>query len=362
MSYSGSCSRSRASRSFVCSSSRRSGPGSGGTSGIALSRKSSTRSLVPREVGQRERVRDDGDDVGVFGVELEAVLELLHRDAEREEGGDGAARVRERADVFAERPGAKERRLLQLDPERRGIDSRLEGPLREQEGAEGVDRAESEAIERAARLFEASLASGIPLAAGRRFEGGLEPASQMGRRLAREGDGREVLGAGLSGREKREHPVDQHRRLAGARAGLDEQRHVERRSDLVAGGPVGETGRALAGEGHQTPLRWIARNGSSRGSARSESLFLAARAAAAATSPQIERKAQNRQSAASAVWGKEPEATRANRSSSVSSTRAACGVELEPLHLSLAGREEVAGRHVRRGRPGAREERRGGPP
>ena len=61
-----------------------------GRAELLFLRKSSISRSYSREVRQRERVRDDGDDVGVFGVELEAVLELFHRDAEREEGGDGA--------------------------------------------------------------------------------------------------------------------------------------------------------------------------------------------------------------------------------------------------------------------------------
>ena len=206
------------------------------------------------------------------------------------------------------------------------------------------------------------LRGGIRLAPGRRFERGLEPASQMGRRLAREGDGREVLGTGLSGRQKREHPVDQHRRLAGTRTGLHEQRHIQRGSDLVAGGLVGETARRLASEGHQTPLRSIARIGSSRGSPGSDSLFRSARATLSATSPQIDRKGQNRQSDSSAVWGKDPEATRLNRSSSVSSTRALRRIEGEPLHLPLARRKDVARGHVLDANAGAREKRGGGSP
>ena len=65
---------------------------------------------------------------------------------------------------------------------------------------------------------------------------------------------------------------------------------------------------------------------------------------------------------ASAVWGKEPEATREKRSSSVPSTAASDAVHLEALHPALAGRQEVARRDLGSRRPGAREELRRGPP
>ena len=54
-------------------------------------------------------------------------------------------------------------------------------------------------------------------------EQALDPAAKLGRRAAREGGEHDALRIG-AGEDERRHPMRQHRRLARARAGDDEQR------------------------------------------------------------------------------------------------------------------------------------------
>ena len=70
----------------------------------------------------------------------------------------------------------------------------------------------------------------------------LEPLAktpgQFGSRLLREGDRRDLAGAGLAGAHERGHPVNHAGGRAGARRCLDEHAPVERRTDRFAGGGV----------------------------------------------------------------------------------------------------------------------------
>ena len=279
-----------------------------------------------REVRKGERVRDHGLDVRVLRIELEALGELAHSHAEGEEVRDGAAGVRARADVLAEGLGPEERRLLELDLQRGRVDSGFQRPFAEEERAEGVDRADREAVERGARVLGPREALRIALLRRDLLEGGLEPPPELRRRLARERDGRDVPGKGLAREEEREHPLDEHRRLAGPGARLDEERAVEVGADRPPGLGIrqGRAGRRVGR--HQTSLRRIERTGSRRASSSGASRLAAACADTSATFPQIARNAQNRQSPASAVCGKEPEATREKRSSRVPSTAASDAV------------------------------------
>jgi len=67
---------------------------------------------------------------------------------------------------------------------------------------------------------------------------------QLGRRLLGERDHHQLVDVHLAAREQLDHPVDEHRRLAGPRGGLDCEIGVEVVGDPVAGRLVGQHRRA----------------------------------------------------------------------------------------------------------------------
>src|SRR5689334_20946941 len=94
-------------------------------------------------------------------------------------------------------------------------------------GAEGVDGPGEQPLEMRQRGLEAGAPRRLGLVAQPALELELEPRAQLGRRLAREGDGGHALDLVASGRDARGHPAGEALRLAGSGARLDEQRQVE---------------------------------------------------------------------------------------------------------------------------------------
>ena len=89
-----------------------------------------------------------------------------------------------------------------------------------------------------------ALALGRVLLRGERaLQRELEPAAQLRRRLAREGDGRHLLHLVVALQHALGHALGQALGLAGACARFHEQVDVQARADKVAGRPVGHCAR-----------------------------------------------------------------------------------------------------------------------
>ena len=137
-----------------------------------------------------------------------------------------------------------------------GIDSRLERTLGEEERAEGVDRADREAVERAARVLDgASCARRSFSVRAAVLEGGLEPPPQVRGRLARERDGRDVLGAGLP--RRRSASIRSTSIVVLPEPAPASTRSVRSSSVRIAwrASASGQRVRRRAARGHQTSLR-----------------------------------------------------------------------------------------------------------
>ena len=68
-----------------------------------------------------------------------------------------------------------------------------------------------------------------------RLQRQVKPSAQLGRGLAREGDGSDVLDLVGAGRDAGSHALGEHLRLAGAGAGFDEQVGLQLLADDAAG-------------------------------------------------------------------------------------------------------------------------------
>ena len=133
--------------------------------------------------------------------------------------------------------------VVHLDARRQaGLDrERGEDPLRERSAG---CRSRRRRARRAPRAPLRSTASRVAALAARRSSSLAHTIAQLGRGLLGEGDrGDARIGTGRSGPSavtQLDDPLDEHGRLAGARAGLDEQRLVEPRADRITRGAIGE--------------------------------------------------------------------------------------------------------------------------
>ena len=123
-----------------------------------------------------------------------------------------------------------------------GVEAGLERALAQEGGGEGVDGGDGRALEVGGRGQEA-LALVLCLCA---LQGVLDALAQAQLQLAggllREGDGDDAVEGGAAGPDEGEDAAHQDRGLAGAGAGLEQERGVEVAHHAVADGLVG--GRA----------------------------------------------------------------------------------------------------------------------
>ncbi len=233
---------------------------------------------LQRGVGHTRRLdpdrRDRGSEVGrrrrLAGVDRKALgkprvgelRDLLDRDAGAQDLGEKGGRPAAVPAVAARRPVGVEQPRQPVAPEtltkqlRRdlvelhegGIDTRLDRPLAQQPGGEGVNG-------RDRGVVEARQGKREPLTQGRRlgvagqypFEAAADALAKFAGGLFGEGDGhhggdRRCVGARQAG----DVAIDEDARLAGAGARLDQEGRVELGRDAPA--HVGVDGRTLVGE------------------------------------------------------------------------------------------------------------------
>ncbi len=115
-----------------------------------------------------------------------------------------------------------------------GIDTRLDGPLAEKVGAEGVDRPDEGLVDVAQRRLQQLPRRWVDGLVGQGFlEAILEPLTELRRSLPCERHGRDAPHR-LARPHERYHAVHQRGRLARSRPGFDQEVGVEIASDPVA--------------------------------------------------------------------------------------------------------------------------------
>ena len=139
--------------------------------------------------------------------------------------------------------------------------SGLKGAFAQQATGEGVEGANVRLVQVGDALVTAvALHLVAPVVAGRLFQLGTDAISQLGGGGFGEGDGGDAVEGGGSGGNEVGHSLDEAGGLAGAGAGLDEQRRAQVVSNGFAGVVIdrNEVGETVAGgdagySGHQSP-------------------------------------------------------------------------------------------------------------
>ena len=182
------------------------------------------------------------------------LLDLPRRQAERQHAVDHRYRAGVCGQPFQERPPTLLQaplRLQLVEHDKGRVDAGLRGEEAEQAQCESVDRRDFSAVQRFERVLdEVSLRAGL---LQRLLQAPTHAVAQLRRRLLCERDGDDAVD-GPAGEHQREHALDERPSFAGARAGLDEQRLVERLAD---DGP-------LALVGGRADQRRLAHDGSCR--------------------------------------------------------------------------------------------------
>ena len=119
-----------------------------------------------------------------------------------------------------------------------GVDSGVERALLEQAGGERVDRLDVGRVDLSQRVVEPSSFGSVGGPTASFGERSADPRAQLAGRLFGEGDRHDVAQLGVVAAHELDDPVDQDPGLAGAGAGLQEERGIKLAEQTVAHGLV----------------------------------------------------------------------------------------------------------------------------